>query len=92
MLSVTDSKYLSCKHTYLMAGVRATLGQWALKASYNQLDQKGSNAAGASINADDASQFALGADYVLSKRTVIYTGLTAILFRYAIRASADDGG
>lgn len=72
MLSATNSSYLSSKQLHLMGGVRAVLGTWVLKASYNKLDQKGTDALGASIAANDASQFAVGADYLLSKRTAVY--------------------
>ena len=78
MASITNSEYLSSKHTHFMGGVRATLGLWMLKASYNRLDQKGTNAAGVSIDGNDASQWALGADYLLSKRTVLYTSVARL--------------
>ena len=91
MLSITNSDYLTSKHTHLMAGVRANLGPWVLKASYNRLDQKGQNAAGASIDGNDAHQWALGADYLLSKRTVVYA-TTARLSNSGIAAFAVPGG
>ena len=85
MLSITNSDYRGSKQTHLMGGVRAILGEWVLKASYNKLDQKGVDAAGASISANDASQFALGADYLLSKRTALYASAARLSNKGAAR-------
>lgn len=88
MLSITDSKYLSSKQTQWMGGVKVNLDAWVIKASYNRLDQKGTDAANVSIAANDASQFALGADYLLSKRTALYVNAAHLnnkgLARFAI--------
>lgn len=55
-----------------LIGVSAPIGaKVVLKASYNNLKDK--------VNADsDAKQFAIGADYLLSKRTKLYTAYSKI--------------
>jgi len=87
MVSVTHSDYRESKHSHLMAGLRANLGSWIVKASYNRLDQRGVDAAGKSIDANDASQFGLGADYLLSKRTAIYATAAHLSNKGAARFS-----
>ena len=91
MLSVTHSSFRGSKHTHLMGGLRASLGQWVLKASYNRLDQKGVDATNARIDANDASQFAVGADYLLSKRTALYTSATRLSNTGAARFAIPGG-
>ena len=91
MLSVTHSSFRGSKHTHLMGGLRASLGAWVLKASYNKLDRKGVDAANARIDANDASQFAVGADYLLSKWTALYTSATRLSNTGAARLAIPGG-
>ena len=91
MASVTQSKYLSSEQQHLVAGVRSILGVWVLEASYNRVDQKGTDAAGTSIAANDASQFALGADYLLSKRSAIYANAARLTNQGAARFAVPGG-
>jgi predicted porin len=76
--SFTSSSYLSSKQNNIVVGAVVPLGQYLLKASYNRADQQGTNAAGASIDANDAGMFAFGVDYFLSKRTAIYGNLASL--------------
>lgn len=62
-----------------------------VKASYNRFDQKGTDAAGASINANDASQFALGADYLPCKRTASYAHAARLSNKAAARFAIPGG-
>jgi predicted porin len=55
-------------------GVSAPLGQANLKASYGAVNVSGP----AAVNGNDASQWAIGADYNLSKRTAFYVTLSGI--------------
>jgi predicted porin len=48
-------------------GVAAPIGQWNFKASYGQVKQSGI------ADGNKANQFAVGADYNLSKRTALYS-------------------
>ncbi len=91
MASLTHSSYFGSKQQHLMSGVRMSLGQWVLKVSYNHLDQKGVNAANASIDANDASQLALGVEYLLSKRSAVY-GNVARLSNKGVAAFSIPGG
>lgn len=91
MMSMTNSSFLSSKQTHWMGGTRVTLGTWIIKASYNRLDQKGTNAAGTSIDANDASQFAIGADYLLSKRTALYATAAQLSNKGAARFAIPGG-
>lgn len=67
-----DIKYQSSKQANLILGIRLPVGAHEFKASYGRADQKGSDAAGASINANDGQLFALSYVYSFSKRTAIY--------------------
>ena len=68
----THTSYLSSKHEVATVGGVWTVGASEFKASYARMNQKGSNAAGASIDANDADAFALGYVYKLSKRSALY--------------------
>ncbi|MGL6112521.1 MAG: porin [Rubrivivax sp.] len=52
-------------------GVSAPFGQWNFKASYGATNADGSGVA-SPFDGADATQWALGADYNLSKRTALY--------------------
>lgn len=70
--SLLDSTYLNAKHQALLVSLSVPVGYGAIKASYIKVNQKGRDAAGASIDADDAQRFALGYVHNLSKRTALY--------------------
>ena len=91
MGSVTRSSYRGSKQLHWMGGVRVGLGQWVLKASYNRLDQQGVDGAGASIGANDVQQFAIGADYLLSKRTALYASVAHLNNQGAARFAIPGG-
>jgi predicted porin len=91
MLSITNSSYLSSKQTQYMGGVKLTFDAWLIKASYNRLDQKGTDAANVSIGANDVSQFALGFDYLLSKRTALYANAAHLTNKGAARFAIPGG-
>ena len=55
-------------------GVSAPFGQWNFKASYGGTSGSGNNVVGNT----DASQWAIGADYNLSKRTALYATWASI--------------
>jgi predicted porin len=52
-------------------GAQAPIGLWTIKGSYGQVERSGSFF-GASVEGQDAKQFAVGAVYDLSKRTAFY--------------------
>ena len=54
-------------------GVSAPFGQWNFKASYG-----GTNGSGSAVGNADATQWAIGADYNLSKRTALYATWSSI--------------
>jgi predicted porin len=58
--------------TYALGAIMP-LGAGQLKAVVTHANASGTNAAGASVDANDANQFALGYVYNLSKRTAVYT-------------------
>lgn len=53
-------------------GVIVPVGPGQLRAGYTHSDSSGRNAANVNVNANDASQFALGYIHNLSKRTALY--------------------
>ncbi|WP_159915397.1 porin [Pantoea sp. 18069] len=70
--SATQTSYLSSRHNVMGAAAKLLSGVHEFKASFARVDQKGSNAAGASIDADDARILAVGYVHHLSKRTALY--------------------
>jgi len=48
-------------------GISAPIAQWNIKASYGQVKQSGNV-----VDGNKANQYAIGADYNLSKRTAVY--------------------
>ena len=71
-------KYANAKLGIANIGVLVPLGQGTLRASYINANAKGTNAAGASIDANDANQLAIGYVYDLSKRTALYGTLARV--------------
>jgi predicted porin len=53
-------------------------GQWNFKASYGGVNQGGNPTATSTFEGNDASQWAIGFDYNLSKRTAIYGTVSSI--------------
>lgn len=91
MASATQSRFADSRQWHWMGGVRVPVGQWTLKASYNRLDQRGRDAAGTTIDANDAAQWALGADYALSKRTALYGSVARLGNRGTARFAVPGG-
>lgn len=78
MASMTQNSYLTSKHTSTLLGAIVNVGAGEIKASYVRVNQQGSNAAGASIDGNDANAVALGYVYNLSKRSALYTTVARI--------------
>lgn len=68
----TQSKFVDQKIATYSLGVIVPFGVSQIKASYTHANASGTNAAGVSVDANDANQFALGYIYNLSKRTALY--------------------
>lgn len=71
--SATQTTYLTSKHTSMLLGAVVNVGAGDIKLSYIKVNQQGRNAAGASIDANDANSLALGYVHNLSKRSAFYT-------------------
>lgn len=69
---LTQNRYVDQKLNVYQIGARMPFGPHTLRANYTKADAKGRTGAGASIDADDATQVALGYIYDLSKRTALY--------------------
>ena len=69
----TQSKFASQKIASYSIGAIVPIGVGQLKAAYTHANASGTDATGASVDANDANQFAVGYIYNLSKRTAIYT-------------------
>ena len=89
--SVTESKYLSSKQLNTIVGLNVPIGVHLIRASYNRADQKGTDAANASIDANDATMLAIGYQYSLSKRTALYTQYAHISNKGTARFAAPGG-
>jgi predicted porin len=68
----SQMKYANLKLAVANIGALVPLGQGKVRVSYVNANASGITAAGASTDADDASQFAVGYVYDLSKRTALY--------------------
>lgn len=89
--SVTESKYLSSKQLNYILGLSVPMGQHLIRASYNRADQKGTDALGNSIDANDANMVAIGYQYSLSKRTALYTQYAHIANKGTARFAVPGG-
>ena len=77
----TQSKFVNQKIATYSLGATAPIGLGLIRAAYTHANQTGTAAVSASgtvagvtsVDANDASQFALGYIYNLSKRTAVYT-------------------
>lgn len=69
----TQSKFASQKIASYSIGAIVPVGLGQIKAAYTHANASGTDALGASVDANDANQFAVGYIYNLSKRTAIYT-------------------
>jgi predicted porin len=69
---VSGGAFAGSKQKNWLIGAAAPFGQWNLKLAYSEADGSGS------ISGNGASQFAIGADYNLSKRTALYATYSTI--------------
>ena len=90
-VSVTESKFLSSKQLNYIVGLNVPIGLHLIRASYNRADQKGTDAAGASIDANDAGMIALGYQYSFSKRTALYAQAARITNKGVARFAVPGG-
>lgn len=67
MAFYNQAKYGVLKQTVVGLGANVPLGQWEFRASAQRVDASGGTTA-----ANDAKLFAVGANYALSKRTMLY--------------------
>lgn len=96
---LVDMRYLDSRQTNYTLGIVWPVGLNQIKATWHHIDQSGRNAAGASINRNDADLLAIGYVHNLSKRTALYGTLAFIrnkgLASFGITgeaASAQPGG
>lgn len=75
---VSRAKYADAKQTIVNVGASVPLGRGALRVSYVDVNASGRSPAGASLEKNDAKQFALGYLFDLSKRTTLYTTVTRV--------------
>ncbi len=85
-----EFKYATSKQTLLLVGATATFGLHEVKASWTQSNASGK--VGATVtDANDASQWALGYVYHLSKRSVLFASVAHIHNEGASRFVISDG-
>ena len=89
--SVTESKFLSSKQLNYIVGLNVPIGVHLIRASFNRADQKGTDAAGTSIDANDANMYALGYQYSFSKRTALYAQAARITNKGIARFAVPGG-
>lgn len=71
-LDVDGGSFAGSDQDNWLIGAAAPFGQWNLKISYAEVD------GGGTIAGKGATQFAIGVDYNLSKRTALYATYSAI--------------
>lgn len=74
----SQAKYADLKLGVVNVGALVPVGLGTIRVSYIHADASGRNAAGASTDSNDASQFAVGYVYDLSKRTAVYTTVARV--------------
>ena len=67
-----QNEFVNYKLAAYGIGALVPMGNGTVRVGYTRADQKGTTAAGANVDANDADQFALGYVYNLSKRTSLY--------------------
>jgi predicted porin len=67
-----QAKFRDAKQNVIQVGGSVPVGASTFRAGYTRVDAKGT-IGGASIDANDANQFAIGYQYDLSKRTALYS-------------------
>ena len=72
LLDVSGGAFVGSKQDNWLIGAAVPLGQWNFKIAYSETDGKGA------ISGNGASQFAIGGDYNLSKRTSLYATYSTI--------------
>jgi predicted porin len=75
---VSQVKYTDQKVTIANIGAQVPVGPGAIRANYVNANASGHTGTGASIEDNDASQFAIGYLYDFSKRTTVYTTVARI--------------
>jgi predicted porin len=75
---LSESRIEGGKVTNAYIGGQVPLGRGMVRASYIRSNQSGRNASGASIDAADAHQVALGYLYNLSQRTALYSNVVRV--------------
>ncbi|MBC8056137.1 MAG: porin [Rhizobiales bacterium] len=68
----TQNEFVNQKLVSYSVGALVPFGQSQIKAAYTHANAKGRTVTNASVDANDANQFALGYIYNLSKRTALY--------------------
>lgn len=86
-----DINYQSSKQRGLFFGVAVPIGVHEIRASVGLADQKGTNAANASIDANDARQYAVSYVYNLSKRSAVYANAARVQNKGAATYSISGG-
>jgi predicted porin len=71
-LDVSGGGFAGSSQDNWLVGAAAPFGQWNVKLSYSEASGSGT------INGNDGSQFAIGADYNLSKRSALYATYSTI--------------
>lgn len=89
--SYTQTTFLSSKQVHWLLGAIIPVGVGNIKLAYNKLDQKGSTAAGVSIDANDAQQYGIGYEYSLSVRTALYANAARLSNKGAARFAIPGG-
>jgi predicted porin len=74
----TESKFAALKASNYYIGAQVPIGRGLIRASYLHSNLSGRTALGVDTNPNDASQFALGYLYNLSKRTALYTAVARV--------------
>jgi len=85
----TQSKFVDLKVANYYIGAQVPVGRGLIRASYLNSNLSGRTSAGVDTDPNDASQFALGYLYNLSKRTGIYTTVARVANKGASAIAVD---
>jgi predicted porin len=89
--SVWQAKYVDQKQLAINVGALVPVSSsGAIRVSYSDIDASGHTGTGASIENDDASQFAIGYLHNMSKRTTLYTTVARVNNKGAAAFAVDS--
>lgn len=78
MAFYNQAKYANLKQVVYGIGANMPVGQWEFRATAQRVDASGRTSTNVNTDPNDAKLYAIGANYALSKRTILYSTASRI--------------